>query len=114
VRPSIVVVSQEDPLKTHRPVEALRIALGLSTGENPLSVVLLGPSRLLTTDNLDDVIDLDILEKYLPSFAQLDIPVYVPTGSHKEFAPGHHLNITEAPMTNIQRLITQSDRSIVF
>ncbi len=112
--PSIVVLSQEDPRKTHRPVEALRIALGLSTGGNPLSVVLLGPSRLLTTDDLDDVVDVDVLEKYLPSFAQLDIPMIVPIGSRIEFPPSRQLKVTEAPVEEIQRLITQSDRSIIF
>lgn len=114
MRPSIVVVTQEDPRKTHRPVEALRIALGLSTGDNPLSVVLLGPSRLLTTDDLDDVIDLDILEKYLPSLVQLDIPFIVPLGSQRQYKPSHHLRVTERPLPDIQSLIMTSDRSIIF
>ncbi len=112
--PSIVVVTQEDPRKTHRPVEALRIALGLSTGGNPLSIVLLGPSRLLTTDELDDVVDVDVLEKFLPSLSQLDIPMIVPTGSSQEFPPSRQLKITESPVADIHRLITDSDRSIVF
>lgn len=114
MHPSIVVLSQEDPRTTHRPVEALRIALGLSTGGNPLSVVLLGPSRQLMTDELDDIIDVDILEKYLPSFAQLDIPVVVPSGSTSEFPPGRHLKVTEAPLEEIHRLVVQSDCSIIF
>jgi hypothetical protein len=114
MHPSIVVVTQEDPRKTHRPVEALRIALGLSTGGNPLSVVLLGPSRLLTTDDLDEVIDLDILEKYLPSLAQLNIPLIVPLGSQPQYKPSRNLRVTERPLHDIQTLITTSDRSIIF
>lgn len=114
MHPSIVVVTQEDPRKTHRPVEALRIALGLSTGENPLSVVLLGPSRLLTTDDLDEVIDLDIFEKYLPSLSQLDIPFIVPLGSTSQYKPSRNLRVTEQPLHDIQTLITTSDRSIIF
>ena len=73
--PSIVVVIQEDPLHTHRAVEALRIALGLSTGGNPLSIVLLGEAPLLLADDTDNVVDAEILEKYLPSIKQLETPL---------------------------------------
>jgi sulfur relay (sulfurtransferase) DsrF/TusC family protein len=83
--PSIVVVIQENPLKTHRAVEALRIALGLSTGGNPLSIVLLGEAPLLLTEDTDLVVDAEILEKYLPSLRQLGTPFVVPPGSGSRF-----------------------------
>ncbi len=78
----VAVVIQEDPRKTHRPVEALRIALGLTAGEHATTVILLGEAIRLLTDNFDtdDIIDLDILEKYLPSIEQLEVPFIVPTG----------------------------------
>ncbi len=72
--PSVVVVIREDPQKSHRAVEALRIALGLSTGENPLSVILLGRSPLMISEDPGDIVDGEIMEKYLPSFKQLNIP----------------------------------------
>ncbi len=77
---NIAVVIQEDPRKTHRPVEALRIALGLTAGTHTITVILLGEAvRLLTDDSeTDDLIDLDILEKYLPSIEQLEIPFILP------------------------------------
>lgn len=71
---TIAVVIQEDPRKTHRPVEALRIALGLVAGSHHTTVVLLGESFRLLTDDIDDIVDVDILEKYLPSIIQLQIP----------------------------------------
>ncbi len=71
---TIAVVIQEDPCKTHRPVEALRIALGLVAGSHHTTVILLGDSFRLLTDETDDIIDVDILEKYLPSIIQLQIP----------------------------------------
>ncbi len=75
---NVAVVIQEDPRITHRPVEALRIALGLVAGSHITTVILLGEAvRLLTTD-IDDIVDLDILEKYLPSIEQLDIPFILP------------------------------------
>ena len=34
-----VVLLREDPMTSGRPVEGLRIALGLSTGNNPLTII---------------------------------------------------------------------------
>lgn len=75
---NIAVVIQEDPRTTHRPVEALRIALGLVAGAHITTVILLGEAVRLLTDDTDDIIDLDILEKYLPSIEQLEIPFILP------------------------------------
>jgi len=74
VAKTIAVVIQEDPRKTHRPVEALRIALGLVAGSHHTTVILLGDSFRLLTDETDDIVDVDILEKYLPSIVQLQVP----------------------------------------
>ncbi len=75
---NIAVVIQEDPRITHRPVEALRIALGLVAGSHVTTVILLGEAVRLLTNDIDDIVDLDILEKYLPSIQQLAIPFIVP------------------------------------
>jgi len=95
--PSIVVVIHEDPRKTHRAVEALRIALGLGVGENPLTVVLLDHAPLLLAGGQDDLIDGEILEKYLPS---LDLDP--------------ELMIREATPQEIESLVSTSDRVLVF
>lgn len=71
---NIAVVIQEDPRKTHRPVEALRIALGLVAGSHQTTVILLGEAFRLLSEDIDDIIDVDILEKYLPAIAQLKVP----------------------------------------
>ena len=71
---TVAVVIQEDPRKTHRPVEALRIALGLSAGSHMTTVVLLGEAARLLGDETDDILDIEILEKYLPAIKQLEIP----------------------------------------
>lgn len=75
---NVAVVIQEDPRKTHRPVEALRIALGLSAGSHMTTVVLLGEAARLLGDETDDILDIEILEKYLPAIKQLEIPFIVP------------------------------------
>lgn len=75
---NVAVVIQEDPRETHRPVEALRIALGLSAGSHMTTVVLLGEAVRLLGDETDDILDIEILEKYLPAIKQLEIPFIVP------------------------------------
>jgi hypothetical protein len=79
----VAVVIQEDPRKTHRPVEALRIALGLLAGSHMTTVILLGEAVRLLSQDLDDIIDGDILEKYLPSIEQLDTPFILQTATDR-------------------------------
>jgi hypothetical protein len=71
---NIAVVIQEDPRKTHRSVEALRIALGLASGSHVTTVILLGEAVRLLRYETDDILNVEILEKYLPAIEQLKIP----------------------------------------
>lgn len=112
--PSVVVVIHEDPLKTHRAVEALRIALGLSTGDNPLTIVLLDCAPLLLTEDLGDVLDVEVLEKYLPSLKQLKIPFVVPIGTRSQFELDPGFEVREASTDDIESLMASSDRVLVF
>lgn len=110
----IVVILREDPMKTHRPVEGLRIALGLSTGTTPLSIVLLGKARALLTDDAEDAIDAEILEKHLPVIQDLEIPIIVPEGSKAELDIDPAFSIQEASFTEIQSRLSESDRVMVL
>ncbi len=109
----VAVVITEDPRENHRPVEALRIALGLCAGDHDTTVVLLGKAPLLLTDEIDDVIDVDILERYRPSFAQLGIPFVIADHSpvrsvRKEFS------IRREPASDIRAFLETVDRALVF
>jgi sulfur relay (sulfurtransferase) DsrF/TusC family protein len=109
----VVVVIQEDPRKTHRPVEALRIALGLVAGSHRTTVVLLGESVRLLHEDVDDIIDVEILEKYLPSITQLEIPFILQSEIdraplRKEFHIGYSSD------EGIRNLIASADRALVF
>jgi hypothetical protein len=114
VHPSVVVVIRDDPRKTHRPVEALRIALGLSTGENPLTVVLLGQAPLLLGEDVDDIVDGEVLEKYLPSLKQLEIPFVVQSGAQSSFSIDPDFKISDASPSQISALVAAADRVLVF
>lgn len=109
----VAVVIQEDPRRTHRPVEALRIALGLVAGGHETTVVLLDQAIRLLTEETEDVVDVDILEKYLPSIEQLEIPFLVPvstdrSGVRSEFAVRYESD------DHIRAAIQSMDRTLVF
>lgn len=109
----MAVVISEDPSMTHRPVEALRIALGLTAGEHETTVVLLGKAPALLSEDIDTVVDAEILEKYLPSIKQLNMPFLVEAGTMQEprdvgFA------VTERKSEELREFLLSVDRTLVF
>jgi len=109
----IAVVISEDPRATARPVEALRIALGLSAGDHEMTVVLLGQAPLLLKEDTEDIIDVDILEKYLPSFKHLSIPFVVETGTVVDSA-ADGFSVSTLPGDAIRKFVRSVDRSLIF
>jgi sulfur relay (sulfurtransferase) DsrF/TusC family protein len=109
----IAVVISEDPFLTARPVEALRIALGLCAGDHETTVVLLGLSSRLLMRDTEEIVDVDILEKYLPSFKQLSIPFIVEPGTAMD-ALSDDFFVTTRSVDEIRQLVRTVDRSLVF
>jgi len=70
--PKIVVLIAVDPMKDHRAVEALRIALGLGSHNEgaDVSIILSGRAPFLLIEDTSDIIDGEILEKHLPVFIE--------------------------------------------
>lgn len=110
----LVVLIREDPTKSHRASEAIRIALGLSTGPNPISIVLLNNARQLVSDDAYDLPDGEILEKHLPVIKNLEIPIFLPIGSRKTFPIDEEFTIQESSSAQMTSLLEQADRVLVF
>lgn len=110
---TVAVVIREDPRQTHRPVEALRIALGLVAGNHHTTVVLLEEAARLLTDDTEDVIDGEILEKYLPSIAQLEVPFVLEASSDPTAVRGEFIVRYEKP-EEIRRFLQTVERTLVF
>ena len=109
----IAVVIAEDPCRTHRPVEALRIALGLCAGEHEATVVLLGQASLLLSDEIDEVVDVEILEKYRSSFQHLSVPFILENnGTHTAVLPG--FSVSRRSGQEIRSFLRSVDRTLVF
>ena len=111
----IIVLIRKDPRVTPQPVEGLRIALGLSTGPNQLTIIVLGQARLLLTEEIDSaVLDEEILEKYIPAIQDLDLPIIVPEDSQRTFDFDSDFSITEKSEPDIQALIQEAERVLMF
>lgn len=109
----IAVVIREDPRTTHRPVEALRIALGLVAGTHDTTVVLLNDAIRLLSEDLDDVVDMEILEKYLPSIEHLEIPFILQSDADRSLVQ-EQFAVQYQPAEYIRRFLTDVDRALVF
>ena len=109
----IAVVISEDPRITARPVEALRIALGLCAGDHETTVVLLGPASTLLVEDAEEILDADILEKYLPSIKQLTVPFIVETGASMN-TWSDDFSVTIRTADEIRQFVRSADRSLIF
>jgi hypothetical protein len=110
----VVVLIREDPTKSHRASEAIRIALGLSTGPNPLSIILLENARQLVSEDAYDLPDGEILEKHLPVIKNLEIPIFLPIGSKDSFPIDQEFTVQESSSAHIASLLEQADRVLTF
>jgi sulfur relay (sulfurtransferase) DsrF/TusC family protein len=110
---NVAVVIQEDPRKTHRPVEALRIALGLSAGSHMTTVVLLGEATRLLGDETDDILDIEILEKYLPAIKQLEIQ-FIIQDIHNPIEVQDDFSVKRENDETIRSFIQSMDCTLVF
>lgn len=73
----LILLIRSNPDNSHRPAEAIRIAAGLGIGENPLKIILTGESPRILSPDEEDLVDLEILEKFLPMINEWNIPIYV-------------------------------------
>jgi hypothetical protein len=111
----ILVLIKSDPLKNHRPVEAVRIALGLASGEHAVTIILLNQAALLLDDTVEDLVDGDILNKYLPSFKEMEQTFHV----DENFIRLHPLRdsdylIEAVSLQKVADLVRDSGRFFIF
>src|SRR5206468_4304879 len=66
-----------DPRVSHRANEAMRIGLGVVSGENEVTFVLRGPGVHLLDADTDELVDGDDIAKFRASLKALGIPFHV-------------------------------------
>ena len=113
-QPTLVVVS-EDPRVSHRANEAIRIALGIVAGDNPVHVVLTGPAVHLLDEDTDDLVDGDDIAKFRAALKKLGVTFHVegalPTDPGWN-ADGHP--VVSVSRAQIAALVPRATRYLVF
>jgi hypothetical protein len=112
----VLVLIQSDPMKSHRAVEALRIALGLGSHNEgqDLRIILSGRAAYLLADDTGNIVDAEILEKHLPVFIEWGTEFHIGPDAEKpsRWLPG--CLIKPAIRDDVAALITAADRVLVF
>jgi hypothetical protein len=115
-RQPVLVIISEDPRVSHRANEAMRIALGVVAGENPVRIVLSGPAVHLLDEDTDDLVDGDDIAKFRAALKKLRIPFHVEATSlpsHPGWnTEGHPL--VPVSTEEIAALVPQARRFMVF
>jgi hypothetical protein len=112
----VLVLISVDPRESHRANEAMRIGLGIVSGENEVTFVLTGPAVHLLDDDTDDLVDGDDIAKFRANLRALDIPFHVEAGAEPTDpdwnADGHAV----VPVTSaeIAELVRKSRRALIF
>ena len=114
--PPVLVVISADPRATHRANEAMRIGLGIVSGENDVTFVLTGPAVHLLDEDTDALVDGDDIAKFRSSLRSLGIPFHVEADAVPEDsawnADGHPIvPVTRADMA---ALLDRGRRFVVF
>ena len=112
----IVVLITVDPMKSHRAVEALRIALGLGSHNEgkDIHIILSGHAPFLLSEDTSDIVDGDILEKHLPVFIEWGTLFFIATDA--AVPPRYIQDCVTKPITpsNIAAVLEAADRTLVF
>ena len=114
--PPVIVVISTDPRASHRANEAMRIGLGIVSGENEVTMVLTGPAVHLLDDDTDDLVDGDDIAKFRANLRALEIPFHVEEGARPSDpdwnADGHP--VVSVNSAAIAELVRGSRRTLVF
>jgi hypothetical protein len=112
---SFLILIKSNPLESHRPVEAVRIGLGLLSGEHRVQIVLMNEAPLLLSEDFEDLVDGELLPNYLPSLKELGQIFYVEEEAWKTLDLDQtEYEVSPVSMTQITEQLQEADRFMVF
>jgi hypothetical protein len=115
-QPVLVLISV-DPRESHRANEAMRIGLGIVSGENEVTFVLTGPAAHLLDADTDELVDGDDIAKFRANIRSLGIPFHVEASSVPRDDPDWNTDghpVTTVTTAGIADLVRASRRVLVF
>ena len=82
MKPRLLFIITSDPLTSHRPAEAVRIAAGSGVWKKvDVRVYLRNTAVLALSELTDDLVDEENFVRYLPMLGEAGHPIYVERGS---------------------------------
>jgi hypothetical protein len=110
-----IVLIQSNPFENHQPAEAIRIALGLVSGENQVEVILFGKAASILFEDPENFKDGEILEKFLPSLKGQLKTFYVEKSALDGLRPtDSDYSMTAVSLDESADLMADADRFIIF
>ena len=112
----VLVVIGLDPRVSHRANEAMRIGLGVVSGENEVTFVLRGPGVHLLDADTDELVDGDDIAKFRASLKALGIPFHVEADaipSDTDWNADRH-EVVPITRERIAELVRQGRRFLAF
>jgi hypothetical protein len=112
----VLVLIQADPFKSHRAVEALRIALGLGSHNEgrDVQIILGGRSPHLLAEDTTNVVDGEILEKHLPVFVEWETVFAIAADADRPPHARSDVQTRVISPNEIQSAVQGADRTFVF
>jgi predicted peroxiredoxin len=114
-QPVLVLISV-DPRESHRANEAMRIALGIVSGENEVAIILTGPAVHLLDAETDDLVDGDDIAKFRANLRAVGVPFHVDARAVPTDPDWNSERHTIVPVSaeDIAELVRGSRRVLVF
>ncbi len=80
--PTLLFIVTADPRASHRPAEAIRIAVGVGVWKTvEVTVYLRGAAVLALCEETEHLVDEENYRRYLPALADFGRPIYVQRGA---------------------------------
>jgi hypothetical protein len=112
----VLVLIGADPRRSHRANEAMRIGLGIVSGENDVILVLRGPAVHLLDEDTDDLVDGDDIAKFRASLKALGVPFHIEEGarpSDPDWNAAGHPVVPVSP-AGVVALMRATRRALIF
>jgi hypothetical protein len=112
----VLVLIAVDPRQSHRANEAMRIGLGVVSGENAVTIVLTGPAVHLLDAETDDLVDGDDIAKFRANLRAAGVPFHVAADALPADPDWNTERHPVVPVTaaQIAELVRASRRVLVF
>jgi len=114
-QPTPLVVIYADPETRGATAEALRMAMGLGTGNRALQLVLMGPAAQVLGDDVDDLVDGEMIENHLDVFEDWQTPFYVERAALEQYdLSDPQVEVIPLDTSGLSQLMTTAHQVMVF